>query len=416
MMSHSDDHSQRGDAPIVLVPRINVQAFADTAQTAETLRTAFADRRMARAHGAVMNGGVAAAIRLYQTQSSPNLLIVESEADREVLLVSLASLAEVCQPDTKVVVIGHVNDVILYRELIRQGVSEYIVAPVKPLQVVELIASLYRSERSVPVGRVISFIGAKGGTGSSTIAHNCAWELARTTDAETAIIDLDLAFGTAALNFNLDSSGGIMEAISQPERVDALLLDRLLMKLGEKLSLLGGPGGVERDFTIEAHAVETITAAMRSTVPLIIADLPNIWAPWVKFALLHSDSIVITAEPELASLRNARALFDMLKLERPNDPPPSLVVNQVGVPKRPEIPVADFIKAIGSNGAAVIPCDPQSFGAAVNSGRMVVDMVPRAKSSDAIRKLARSLAGGMPGKSAPAAQTFLQKLFALGKK
>lgn len=412
-----DDHGTRGfSAPVALVPRINVQAFAETSRTAEALHTAFADRRMARAHAAVMNGGIPAAIRLYQTQSTPNLLIVESEADRDVLLVSLASLAEVCQPDTKVVVIGHMNDVILYRDLIRQGVSEYVVAPIQPLQLVEMISTLYRGERSPPVGRVVSFIGARGGTGSSTIAHNCAWELARCSSAETAIVDLDLAFGTAALNFNLDSSGGIMEAISQPERVDALLLDRLLVKLGEKLTLLGGPGGVDKDFVIEAHAIEAITSAMRSTVPMIVADLPNVWAPWVKFTLLHSDHIVITAEPELASLRNARALFDMLKAARPNDPPPSLVLNKVGVPKRPEIQGADFVKAIGSSAVVTVPFDPQTFGAALNNGRMVLDMAPRAKSSEALRKFAHSLAGSGAAKPAPAAQSLLKKLLVLGKR
>ena len=288
--------------PVALVPRINIQAFFESPQTVEAIQTAFADRRMARAHGTTMAGGIPAAIRLFQTQSTPNLLLVESTGPREALLANLASLAEVCQPDTKVVVIGHVNDVILYRDLIRQGVSEYIVAPVQPLQIVETIAALYRSEKAAPIGRVIAFMGAKGGCGSSTICHNCAWDLARNAGVETTIIDLDLAFGTAALDFNLDASGGIMEAIAQPERVDSLLLDRLLVRLGDKLNLLGGPGGVDKDFTIEAHAVETILTAMRVSVPTIVVDLPNLWAPWVRFTLLHADQIVLTAEPELASL------------------------------------------------------------------------------------------------------------------
>ena len=402
-----------GTHAATLVPRINIQAFCELQETVSGIQTAFADRRMARAHGTVVTGGIAAAVRLYQTQSTPNLLLVESRAPRETLLESLASLAEVCQPDTKVIVIGHMNDVVLYRDLIRQGVSEYIVAPVVPLQLIDTIASLYRSERAAPIGRVIAFMGAKGGNGSSTIAHNCAWELARTADVETTIIDLDLAFGTAALDFNLDASGGIMEAISQPERVDALLLDRLLVRLGAKLSLLGGPGGVVKDFMIEAHAVETIFTAMRANVPLIVLDLPTLWAPWVKFTLLHSDHIVLTAQPELASLRNARAIIDLLKAARPNDPPPSVVLNQVGVPKRPEIPAPDFRKAIGLDIAATIPFDPQNFGAALNNGKMLLEVSPRTKAADALRKLSRDLSGERTSGSAAAKMSFLKKL--LGK-
>lgn len=399
-----------------LVPRINIQAFCERQQTLDGIQAAFADRRMARAHGSVVSGGIPAAVRLYQTQSTPNLLLVESDAPRDALLANLASLAEVCQPDTKVVVIGHTNDVILYRELIARGVSEYMVAPIAPLHLVEAIATLYRSERATPVGRVIAFVGARGGTGSSTVAHNCAWEIARTAEVETTIIDLDLAFGTAALDFNLDASGGIMEALLQPERVDALLLDRLLVKLAGKLSLLGGPGGVDKDFTIEPHAVETIFTAMRASVPMIVLDVPNVWAPWVRFTLLHADQIVLTAEPDLASLRNARAMVDLLKGARPNDPPPCLVLNKTGVPRRPEIAAADFRKAIATDVTASIPFDPQSFGDAVNNGRMVLDMSPRAKAAEALRGLAHDLAGERAQKPAAGGSSILKKLMELGRK
>lgn len=402
--------------PVAVVPRINIQAFCDTAQSVEAVQAAFADRRMARAHGSAMTGGIPAAVRLYQTQSSPNLLIVETSASRETLLADLAALAEVCQPDTKVIIIGHVNDVVLYRELIRQGISEYVVAPVHPLQLVDTISSLYRSERAAPIGRVVAFMGVKGGTGSSTICHNVAWEMARSTGIETTIVDLDLAFGTASLDFNFDITNGILEAIDAPERVDALLLDRLIVKLGDKLSLLGGLGGVDRDLPIEANAVETILTAMRTSIPMILVDVPSQWSPWVKFTLLHADQIVLTCEPELASLRNAKALVDMLKASRPNDPPPVLVLNQVGVPKRPEITNADFKKAIGIDSICSIPFDAQNFGIALNNGRMMIDMSPKAKAADAIRKLARDLVGERSVKPATKSQSIVNKFLALGRR
>lgn len=409
--------SQWRDAgPVVLVPRINIHAFCETPQTTAAVEAAFADRLMARAHGLVSAGGIPAAVRLFQTQSTPNLLLVETTASQEALLSNLSALAEVCQPDTKVAVIGQLNDVILYRELIRQGVSEYLVAPVNPLQLVESIAALYGGERAAPVGRVVAFMGAKGGTGSSTISHNCAWEISRLANVETTIIDLDLAFGTAALDFNLDSSGGILEAISQPDRIDALLLDRLLVKLGDKLSLLAGPGGVDRDMVIEPHAVESILTSLRSSVPLIIVDLPAVWAPWVRFTLLHADQVVLTAEPELASLRNARAIAEMLKGARPNDPPPAIVLNKVGIPRRPEISAADFRKAIGVEAAASIPFDPQSFGAALNNGKMLLETAPRSKAAEAMRQVAQGLSGEKAARPIVQSRSLLDKLMELGKK
>lgn len=402
-------------APPALVPRINVQAFGEVPQTAEALQAAFADRRMARAHGTVVSGGIPAAIRLFQTQSTPGLLIVESAGSRDTLLTDLAGLADVCQPDTKVVVIGHLNDVTLYRELMRRGVSEYIVAPIAPLQLIETISSLYRSEKAAPIGRVIAFVGAKGGTGSSTISHNCAWEISRSNDIETTIVDLDIAYGTAALDFNLDAPGGIMEAIAQPERVDPLFLDRLLVRLGDKLSLLGGQSGVDKDLVIEAHAVETVLTAIRASVPMIVVDVPSLWTPWVKFTLLHADQVVVTAEPDLVSLRNARALVEMLRAARPNDPPPAVVLNRVGVPKRPEISGTDFRKALGTDIAAVIPFDPQVFGAALNSGRILLELSPRSKPAEPLRSLARILGGDVSVRNVAPRPSLFRKLLSRSK-
>jgi pilus assembly protein CpaE len=190
----------------------------------------------------------------------------------------------------------------------------------------------------------------------------------------------------------------MIDALGQPDRIDATLMDRLLTKLGDKLSLLSGPGGVDRDINIEAHAVETILAAVRSSVPCVIVDVPNLWAPWIKFTLIHADFVVITATPELASLRNTKNLLDMLKQARPNDPPPKIVLNQVGIPKRPEIPAAEFGKAIGAELSCIIPYDGQTFGTAQSNGQMIFEVAAKSKSAEALAGLAQMIAGtGKPG-------------------
>ena len=130
---------------------------------------------------------------------------------------------------------------------------------------------------------------------------------------------------------------------------------------------------------------------MRHSVPCVVVDVPNMWAPWIKHTLLNADEVVITATPELASLRNAKNLIDLLKQARPNDKPPRLILNQVGVPKRPEIPAADFAKALGIEPSLIIPYDPQTFGTAASNGQMIAEVAPKSKSAEAIATLAQAL-------------------------
>jgi pilus assembly protein CpaE len=404
--------------PVALVPRINIGIFCENQQTGQTLQAASVDRRMARAHVSIQLGGIAAAAQVYHSEATPNVVVVESRGDRNQIMAELGSLAEVCQPNTKVIVIGHVNDVILYRELMKNGVSEYIVAPITTVQFIETVAGLFSDPKAAPLGKIVAFVGSKGGVGSSTIAHNIGWAVSQKLNVETVITDLDLSFGTASLNFNQDTGGGIYEALGAPDRVDSTLVERLMTKLGNKLSLLNGPGGIEREMNIEAHSIETVLNVVRHSAPLIVLDVPNLWAPWVKHTLLNADEIIITATPELPSLRNAKNLVDLLKAGRPNDKQPRLILNQVGVPKRPEIPAADFAKALGLQPTAIIPHDPQSFGLAQGNGQMVFEVAPKSKSAEIMFELAEIVAGThKPVKTARfALPGLLQKLPMMKKK
>ena len=159
------------------IPRISIQAFCETESVASPIERAGEDRRMVKAHLKLHMGGIATAIEFYQTAPTPNLIILESRQEPRELLESLGQLAEVCDPNTKVIIIGHYNDVWLYRELVRSGVSEYVVAPISMADIVSVIAQIFVDPEADPIGKAMAFIGAKGGVGSSTIAHNVAWEM-----------------------------------------------------------------------------------------------------------------------------------------------------------------------------------------------------------------------------------------------
>ncbi|MGA7676031.1 MAG: pilus assembly protein CpaE [Rhizomicrobium sp.] len=375
------------------VPRISIHAFCEFPDTGAALQRAGSDRRLSKTNLTVQLGGIAAAIEHYKGLVTPNLLIVETRFSGKQALDELDSLAQVCDPATKVVVIGRVNDVELYRELMRRGASEYLVAPVDPLHLIEVVAGLYSDPAGHPIGRVIAFVGARGGAGSSTLAHNIGWCVAEEQHINTTILDFDLPFGTLGLDFNDEAGQSIADALTAPERLDEVLLERLLIRRGEYLSLFTAPAVLDRDYDAGLDAYEAVIDAVRQVSPCMIVDLPHSWAPWVKATLIGADDIVVVATPDLASLRNAKNLMEILRHNRANDAAPKLVLNQVGQPKRPEIPVKDFAETFGVEPSMVLPFDPALFGLAANNGQMLAELGQKSSTIDAVRRLAGLVTG-----------------------
>jgi len=407
--SHQDISTMQALRPI---PRISIQAFCETEGVAGPIERAGEDRRMARAHLKVHMGGIATAVEFYQTAPTPNLILLESRSEPKQLLEQLAQLAEYCDPTSKVVVIGHYNDVGLYRELIRSGISEYVIAPISMADIVSVISSIFVDPEAEPIGRSLAFIGAKGGVGSSTIAHNVAWTMSSLFKSEVVVADLDLAFGTANINFDQDPAQGISEAVFSPERIDEVYLDRLLAQCAENLSLLAAPSTLDRVYDFDAEAFAHVIDTAQRTAPLLVLDIPHIWTGWTKNTLTKADDVIITATPELANLRNAKNLVDMLKRLRPNDPPPKLVLNQAGMPKRPEISAEDFAEPLGLVPMSVIPFDPLLFGNASNNGRMLGEMDAKNPIVGSINEIAHVLTGRseIKAKKKAALGSLLEKL------
>ena len=355
------------------IPRITIHVFCETENVRHTLDLSASDRRMSRAHASINMGGIAAAVELYQSQPTPNLIIVESQLRDASLFADLGRLAEVCDGETKVIIIGHHNDIVMYRELIGQGISEYLVAPISMADVMGAISEVFGSAEKGTIGKTLAFIGAKGGCGSSTICHNVAWEISSSFQNEVVLADLDLPFGTANINLDQDPTQGIADAVFSSETVDDILLDRLLSKCAEHLNLLAAPSTLERVYDFDPDAFTNIIEVAQRSAPCVIVDIPHQWNGWTRSVIAAADEVVVTAAPELANLRNAKNLIDTICDIRPNDPKPKLVMNQVGMPKRPEIGVKDFASALEVEPLAEIPFDPGLFGTAANNGQMIAE-------------------------------------------
>jgi len=386
--SHVVEHVQ-----IAPIPRISMQAFCETPELAAIISEASTDRRMDKAHVKVHMGGAPAAIEAYRTAPTPNLILLEVGQDRGKLHGELDELAQFCDGGTKVIVVGRTNDIALYRELMARGISEYLVMPFNVLDFVRSVSQLYTGEGSDPLGRVVAFVGAKGGVGASTIAHNVGWSIARDLQVQTVIIDMDLAYGTAGLDFNQDPPQGIADAVFAPDRVDANMIDRLLSKCTDHLSLLAASATLDRIYDFDESAFDMIFDILRASVPCIVVDVPHVWTGWSKRVLTSADDVVVVSSPDLANLRNAKSLLDVLRAARPNDHKPRLVMNNVGVLKRPEIDLADFAKAVEADPIGVIPFDAKLFGTATNNGQMIVEVDAASKTADILAEIGRIVMG-----------------------
>lgn len=384
--------SPRAEDHIAPAPRVSVQAFCETMETATAVQAAGEDRRLAKAHLKIQMGGMTAAVEAYRSAPTPNVIILEAEEHGDIL-AALDHLATVCDAGTRVIVIGRVNDVTLYRELVKRGVSDYLMAPAAPIDIVRSVCGLFSAPEAKAVGRIIAIAGAKGGVGASTIAHNVAWAIARDLALDSVVADLDLAFGTAGLDFNQDPPQGIADAVFSPDRIDTAFVDRLLSKCTDHLSLLAAPATLERVYDFGTEAFDSTLDTLRATMPCIVLDIPHQWSGWTRRALIGADDILIVATPDLANLRNTKNLFDLLKAARPNDRPPLYCLNQVGVPKRPEIGGGEFAKAIESQPVVSIPFDPHMFGSAANNGQMIAEIAPNHRATEMFLQIAQRLTG-----------------------
>jgi pilus assembly protein CpaE len=375
------------------VPRVAIQAFCETELVANTIDKVSQDRRMGKAHLKVQMGGIRAAVDFYQTATTPNLILVESQLVGGELMAELEYLAEVCDEGTNVVVIGHKNDVQLYRELISRGVAEYLYAPISMTDVMEVVTTLFVNPEASPLGNSLAFIGAKGGVGSSTVAHNVAWAISNNFQSDVILTDLDLAFGTANIDFDQDPAQGVAEAVFSSDRIDETFLDRLLAKCSDHLSLLAAPSTLDREYDFDANDFEQLLEVAQRGTPNVVIDLPHAWTGWVKQVLASADKVIITATPDLACLRNTKNLVDTLSELRPNDDKPMLVLNQCNVPKRPEISVEDFTQPLGITPTITLPFDPALFGLAANNGQMISETDAKSEISAAFDQLAQVVTG-----------------------
>jgi len=374
------------------VPHIKVCAFTETAVTGAVINSALKDRRLDRADTTLDTGGMIAAIAYCKKSPSPDLIILECTDHPPFLLAQLVELASLCDSGTKVIVIGVANDVSLFRNLLEIGVTDYMVAPIREDKLSTTILRLFQHTEATKPGKIYAVLGARGGVGSSTVAQNMAAALANAGSAAVMLADLDLQFGSVALNLNFETGTNLVQQLGDVARLDDALLDRLLVARNKHLMVLAGTSATLNLGEPSLDLLDKLIDLAQASFPYLVLDLPHVWSHWVQKSVLAADQVIITATPDLSSLKNAKALLDHMGNLRPNDAAPHLVLNQIAMPKRAEIKPAAFAKALGVTSMTEIAFDPSSFSKASIAGQLLVEHNPKAAASRKFGDLVRTIA------------------------
>ena len=227
----------------------------------------------------IRRGGLAGAIRYLGAERSPERIIVDISG-AEMPASQLHDLAELCEPGVIVIAIGDKNDIALYRDLVRAGVSEYIVKPVTAQLLVKALIGAPASDEGSPIsrklGKVVAVVGSRGGVGATTLAIHLALHLANQQSRRVMLLDLDLHTGDCALALNLRPTPGLREALANPLRIDSVFLDRTMAIHGERLFVLSAEEPLRIDTEFTAEAVDKLVGVLRTQFHYIVADVPRI--------------------------------------------------------------------------------------------------------------------------------------------
>jgi pilus assembly protein CpaE len=331
------------------------------------------------------------ALRRLREGAAPRVLLVDL-SDSPTPFVVLSNARKIAGEGLKIVALGTVNDVGLYRDLIGAGASDYLV---KPVSREALAASLERDgttgAAAAWLGQVVAFIGSRGGVGTTTAAVACAWLLAEQHQAPTMLLDLDLHFGTVALKLDIEPGSGLCEALEQPSRIDALFVDRAAVKVTDRLSVLAAEASVAETLIVDAGAIDALLYELHRKFAWVVVDLPRWVTPTQRIVLGVANRVVLVCERSLDGLRDTVRLQSFL---RENAPQCQLsLIDSGAAAERAGIGRAEFEKAVGRKFDAVLSHDTKAAAAATNAGRPVPVAAPRSPLAREAERLAVALRG-----------------------
>jgi pilus assembly protein CpaE len=347
----------------------------------------------------VQEGGITMAIQLLVTAPSPHRLIVDL-ADSPDPVTAVRMLRDACGPETVIIALGTVNDIELLRDLGRAGAADYLVKPVTWETLDETIEKAVREAGGAPgpsageqkLGRIVVFVGSRGGAGASTLAMNCAWLMAHEQELRVALVDLDLQFGTLALNLDIEPSHGLVEALQNPSRIDGLFIASAMVNASDNLFVLAGEEPIDVATTFNAEAIDLLFDEMRETFDCIVVDLPRGNLVQSRALLAKAAEVGVVCDLSLPCVRDTMRVLSFLK-EAAGDANVSVIANRVRRGAKGQISKRDFERGIETGIDFVIPDDAKAATASANAGKPLPAVAKRSGIVQALRKLELRLSG-----------------------
>lgn len=364
---------------------------------------------------AVSPGGIDEAIAYLVHDPSARTVLVDLSGASEPL-VALDRLAEACLPDTQVIALGEINDIHFYRLLRSAGVSEYLVKPITADVLRSALTAMPAPQPDAaptPAGRstdgeTIAVVGARGGVGATMVAVSLAWLSTEKTRRRTVLADLDLTCGSASLALDVESGHGLIEALANPDRIDALLLASATARVADNLYLLSSDQSLDSAASVQPNAIEKLLEGLRHGFQRVVLDVPRSDSAMLRQGLAYASTIVIVSDFSLAAVRDTGRLIALAEKIAPAAK--RLVVgNRFGTTRKGDLPRADIEKALGLTMAGVIPEDAAAVPQALNTGKPVPAAFPASPVTAALREFVVTLDGGVQSAPRGLLARFLKK-------
>ena len=363
-------------------------AFICDDTSSEMLNTIVAARGWA--DNMVFAGGVAAAVRMLGGMPCPEFLIIDL-AESNDPRADMQALADVCEAGTLVLAIGTINDVMLYRDLLNAGVHDYLVKPLSQDALEDAIASaeaalMAADEDAVPLeetaGASVAFVGVRGGLGTSTIVTNIAWLMAERAQP-TTLLDLDLYFGTSAMQFDMEPGRGLADALDNPERVDGLFLERAVIKPHTNLSILGAEAAVGSMPEPSEGVLHQLILSLTDNFTNVVVDIPRQILGHHTDILKATKDIVLVTDYSLTAARDCIRLLSHIRQTAPTATVHIVAIK--GTASGQEVNEKDFENSIEHTISASIPFDTKTMMQASQQGKLVVDSAATSKLATAMQ-------------------------------
>ncbi len=352
-------------------------------------------------------GGLRNAVQSLSISASPAILLVDLSESGDPLN-DINALAEVCEPGTVVIAVGMVNDVRLYRDLLSSGIHDYLLKPLSAGQLRDALTSaqaVFSSPRHSDGGGEkqhisTAIVGTRGGVGSSTLATSLAWLFSMEHNRSTALLDLDVHFGTGALALDLEPGRGLTDAIENPSRIDTLFIERAMVRANDRLAIMSAEAPINSPLMTDGNAFLQLGEEFRQSFEMTVIDLPRNMLINFPHLLAEVNAVTLVTELTLASARDTIRILSWLKANAPKAQP-IIVCNKLPQGQT-EIGKADFEASIERKINFMIPYDPKAAVNAAKLGQTFAEASKASKAAQVMRDIASAVIGSVTEEGAEA--------------